>query len=637
MYEVYSVESRKGGVGKTTIALNLAKALIRKGYDVLLVDCDITGTPITDAALHSPFWKGNVKAVSHNEKPCNLIKFFKDVYLPGGGLDKAIIDKFEYEEGIIHLLGSELYDDKGQVIIDPRYLMDDLHSFWFVELIKNLAEVFVEKSGKNNMKAIILDNSPGYVGVGKSVRDWLSSIGPDHAHYVLVSSLDEQDVESTISAALDIQRQTNDKWVVASEYEKVRNGKASFDTIKKIITRNQAAANFYYSLVDGDGYPSSYEKEPELKDYVSMVVNKVPQSYQDVGIHYQFDDKNSEERRLVINELFPQKENGLVDNMIEYDASISGQFIESNVVMATDGKDQAAALDKLFSSFMSRLTDYSKSQDKVKDALSVMKSYKEFRVKLKDRGYKQLSTSIGTGLVSENYITDMTTIVSSLGNVAIPQVDHFQFSKEELQETDRQLLGKLIAEKGNVDNSVALYSLFSHIYKTAGFANKSYNKYLIVNLSLLFKLLIHTQRDIYQQQIPYRNILVEGYLEKNVAKGMLEKLQNSDIALTGNIRIKVDISVMNLFRRYFVKFYQQMCYTLLRLIDFQSDYLFVLDACKATIYRGGRIMDGDLRNYVKQVVTQKTTTYDKSKYDSYVERPFEMKVIQEALVKLVLS
>ena len=31
--EIYSVESRKGGVGKTTIALNLAKALARRRYD----------------------------------------------------------------------------------------------------------------------------------------------------------------------------------------------------------------------------------------------------------------------------------------------------------------------------------------------------------------------------------------------------------------------------------------------------------------------------------------------------------------------------------------------------------------------------------------------------------------------------
>lgn len=465
MYDVYSVESRKGGVGKTTIALNLAKGLIGKGYDVLLVDCDITGTPIAYATLHSPFWKGNVKAFFLKDKPCNLIKYFKEVYLPGGGLDKTIIDNFEYEEGFIHLLGSELYDDKGEVIVDPRYLMDDLHSFWFVELIKDLADAFEIKAGKTNKKAVILDNSPGYVGIGKSVRDWLSSLGPDYAHYVLVSSLDEQDVDSTISSVLDIQRHTNNKWVVAKEYERMKDVGTPFDTINEIISRNPVAANFYYSLVDGDAYPSSLEKEPILKDYVSVVVNKVPQSYQDAGIHYQFDDKNSEERKMVINELFPQKENGLVDNMIEYDASISGQFIESNVVMATNGKDQAAALDKLFGGFISRLTDYSKNQDKVKDAVSVMKSYKEFRKKLTAQGYKQLSSSIGTGLVSESYITDITTIVSGLGNVAIPQVDHFQFSKEELQETDRQLLEQLIAEKGVVDNSAALYSLFGYIYR----------------------------------------------------------------------------------------------------------------------------------------------------------------------------
>ena len=47
-YKIYSVESRKGGLGKTTIALNLSKALIDKGYDVLLIDCDITGTSVIE-------------------------------------------------------------------------------------------------------------------------------------------------------------------------------------------------------------------------------------------------------------------------------------------------------------------------------------------------------------------------------------------------------------------------------------------------------------------------------------------------------------------------------------------------------------------------------------------------------------
>ena len=55
-YKIYSVESRKGGLGKTTIALNLSKALIDKRYDVLLIDCDITGTSVIEVAGALSFW-----------------------------------------------------------------------------------------------------------------------------------------------------------------------------------------------------------------------------------------------------------------------------------------------------------------------------------------------------------------------------------------------------------------------------------------------------------------------------------------------------------------------------------------------------------------------------------------------------
>jgi len=53
---IVSVESRKGGVGKTTATLCLAKLLIQKGREVLFLDTDITGTNVGDA-LDSPFWK----------------------------------------------------------------------------------------------------------------------------------------------------------------------------------------------------------------------------------------------------------------------------------------------------------------------------------------------------------------------------------------------------------------------------------------------------------------------------------------------------------------------------------------------------------------------------------------------------
>ncbi|WP_252896754.1 ParA family protein [Metallosphaera hakonensis] len=38
-----SIRSSKGGVGKSTIAISLAKALAMKGYDVLLMDRDVVG------------------------------------------------------------------------------------------------------------------------------------------------------------------------------------------------------------------------------------------------------------------------------------------------------------------------------------------------------------------------------------------------------------------------------------------------------------------------------------------------------------------------------------------------------------------------------------------------------------------
>lgn len=290
-YKVYSIESRKGGVGKTTIALNLAKTLADLGYDVLLIDCDITGTPITEAASHSPFWKQIVVPISLNEYGCNLIQYFEDVYLKGNGIEKGWAEQMKTGKGKIHLLGSEIYDKKGKLIIDPRLLMDDLHSYWFVEMVKEMAELFSNKS-ESEKKAVILDNSPGYVGIGKSIREWLTSLGYDFAHFLLVSSLDEQDIESTISSAVDIDRMMCYKWRIAYLYELLVKHNGSFDELKKILTENPEFDNFFFSLREDGVYPTNLEAEPKLNDFVSVVLNKVPSIYHDVNIGYKITDNN---------------------------------------------------------------------------------------------------------------------------------------------------------------------------------------------------------------------------------------------------------------------------------------------------------------------------------------------------------
>ena len=50
MGKIFAVSNQKGGVGKTTITVNVGKILAQKGAKVLLVDCDPQGN-LTSALL----------------------------------------------------------------------------------------------------------------------------------------------------------------------------------------------------------------------------------------------------------------------------------------------------------------------------------------------------------------------------------------------------------------------------------------------------------------------------------------------------------------------------------------------------------------------------------------------------------
>ncbi|NQU65945.1 MAG: AAA family ATPase, partial [SAR324 cluster bacterium] len=156
-----SVESRKGGVGKTTAALNLAEILFEKNYAVLYLDIDISGTNTADVIEESE-WKENCRVVKmkgilepdgeyRKKQPHgDLLKIFTKKYMYDKGIpDFQIIseEKQEVEFGIIidkaNVIGSQIYITGKDAIINPNILFDELHAIWFTEFLQEICGSFL--------------------------------------------------------------------------------------------------------------------------------------------------------------------------------------------------------------------------------------------------------------------------------------------------------------------------------------------------------------------------------------------------------------------------------------------------------------------------------------------------------------
>lgn len=193
----FSIESRKGGVGKTTVALNVCQMLLKKGYAVLMLDCDITGTSSAESSENSEFWKENIHVIKYFDKKTNRKKTI-NILTPfckrktketqeeeKEGYETWTPNKLDYNKDKINIIGSELYEGK-KLIVDPRYLVDEIHSYWVISMLKKLSLDFYTKFEKT---AIVIDNSPGYIGLGRAIHEWFTDLGPEKAHFLLVSSI----------------------------------------------------------------------------------------------------------------------------------------------------------------------------------------------------------------------------------------------------------------------------------------------------------------------------------------------------------------------------------------------------------------------------------------------------------------
>lgn len=275
-----SVESRKGGVGKTTVSLTLADILLQNGYQVLLFDMDFIGTRV-DAT----FLKANshhIHEVTMNNQSVNLLSLFKDWFVAGKGVPAfsptgaATANTLTLEEGKCNLIGSNIYggDKVLTPIEDPRILYDAFHAYWMLEFTKKLSKAFCSVNGSAGNVAVLFDNSPGFSSIENGVNDFLTEIGPDNGKILLVTSVDPQDIEACRQSKKSINALLNEKIAAGVYYRALlKEGKGSKQ-------KTPAFKSVWNSLCATDGREPSYFAKDQgvMPPFVSILANKVPRN-----------------------------------------------------------------------------------------------------------------------------------------------------------------------------------------------------------------------------------------------------------------------------------------------------------------------------------------------------------------------
>jgi hypothetical protein len=657
-YKIISVESRKGGVGKTTAALNLARLLLDNNFTVLLIDIDITGTNITDT-IDSSYWKEKINSIHYQKEPVNLLKLYQNHFMCGKDLpswqfhnENSKKGNFSIRKDQINIIGSEIYNhskspvDKNSesLICNPSILFDELHTFWFVEFLKRLCNSFANKANCENI-AIVFDNSPGFIGINPAIQEWLSDIGPIRGKFLTISSLDKQDLISCSKSIEALHSKFETKYIAAKKYlEMVNDNEQKIEFIlegsyKEFFMRiisdsiDEETKKYYdnSAIIEGDKYINTPSK------YQSIIINKVPKEIKTKIFSFDFwGIWNAMTDVKIAKKLLENRKYGF-NNFVCYDENINFQFVETSLKRPEyrerryNSKGLIKYLDNIESSIIKSSNsnkfnkNYIEGSDHYefvyKNINTFQDKYNELIEKLKVNSFQNIVRLLDSEWNPKTPFETLRQYFSELlSNSGFPMLD-FELGFDEQKKMPQHYFAEIfhVIESRIHNEKIHTIPFEDLMYN---FSYKAVIYLTIVPFNARFPI-IEEYSDLFISILSIQSDRLNMAKEREKEKFSLlqflvnERLKENDLEkLIYSSKFK-RFHIPPPFRESFiVDFYHSFCNAQARLLDLEKDFDFLIFIIKKTImesYENEKIFFPYIQDILNKVIVDKTVPHTKAR------------------------
>lgn len=591
---IYSIESRKGGVGKTTIALNLANVLRNKGSLVLVLDFDFLGTSMAEAIRCSQYWsKQEINVVK--EKKNKEGEEYEDVNL----VDLLNPSKHQMLKSLIKVASnakklpitiiSSKFPSKDTD--DIYLLLDELHVFGYVNLLNTLIHEFISLNPGESSYSIIIDHSPGNSSLHKEMNEWIiKNYSVDNAKFVLVSSLDPQDFSACIETAGEIKGFVDKIVRFSSTIEETLP--QSFEDIDRSL---------YYDILDEQ--VCLPQKETKASAYLALILNKVPTEvlHSELFLDYGFGDDS-------MNQLFNEialysTKMQYPKNMILYDNTIGLQYMSKRIQPVFRGD----VLNVIKDGFLEVVQEINNVSD---IDVPILKGMADKYTKICDMLVKNHYTRYANVLLKneklspafplmmiESTVRNLVSLTFTMGKSGLVK----NIKNEDKYKQSIVQLEKFIADLRIPDLSVSLVSVWQYLFSVANYKHRG-TEPLVSALALMLHLFIQVQQNRYGTSKKYRDFLAKEYLidfNNQEWNTCLESI------ISGIINCNEIDKLCKAVIPQFNEFYRKLCYFILRLIDLNFDLQFIFINTLQAIQQGNSIPPHNLSRYFEIAVVEK--------------------------------